>query len=370
MRHQLLTTMAVLCGLLVATQLSTAQELTADQKARILQRFPQADRDGDGKLSPKEIERLRKIRERVQKKRKERTKQTAAKPKGPAPTYADLQYGDHKNAVMDVWLADSKKPTPIVVAIHGGGFKGGDKSKYHGCAELQACLEKGVSFATINYRFRDEDPRGMVACLFDCKRAIQFIRHHAKEWNIDKKRVAAYGGSAGAGTSLWLASHDEMADPNNPDPVLRESTRLSVAGLNATQATYDVLQWRDLIPLQQEWTPEVEKAREPELLAFYGVESRDELDSKKGKAIRKERDMLAWMSADDPPLWMKNGMRGGPVALGDQGHTNHHPAHVGRLKERAEEVGIETVAIAPGVGLAPNPEVSMIAFFFEHLGVQ
>jgi hypothetical protein len=33
MRHQLLTTMAVLCGLLVATQLSTAQELTADQKA-------------------------------------------------------------------------------------------------------------------------------------------------------------------------------------------------------------------------------------------------------------------------------------------------------------------------------------------------
>jgi hypothetical protein len=34
MRHQLLTTMAVLCGLLVATQLSTAQELTADQKAR------------------------------------------------------------------------------------------------------------------------------------------------------------------------------------------------------------------------------------------------------------------------------------------------------------------------------------------------
>ncbi len=370
MRHRLWTAITVLCGLLAATQFSPAQDLTPEQEARILQRFPQADRDGDGELSPKEIEPLRERLEKAQKKRKERTKQTAAKPKGPAPTYADLPYGDHKNAVMDVWLADSKKPTPIVVAIHGGGFRGGDKSKYHGCAEFQTCLEKGVSFATINYRFRNEDPRGILACLHDSKRAIQFIRHHAKEWNIDKERVAAYGGSAGAGTTLWLASHDEMADPKNPDPVLRESTRLSVGGLIGTQATYDGLQWKDFIPFEREWTAEEIKAKEPDILASYGVQSLDELDTIKGKAIRKERDMLAWMSADDPPLWMKNSMRGGPVAPGDKGHTNHHPAHVGRLKERAEEVGIETVAIAPGVGLAPEPEVSMIDFFFKHLGVR
>ncbi len=370
MRHRLWITIMVLCGLLAATQFSPAQDLTPEQKARILQRFPQADRDGDGELSPKEIEPLRERLEKAQKKRKEGTKQTATKPKGPGPTHADLQYGDHKNAVMDVWLADSKKQTPIVVAIHGGGFKGGDKSKYHGCAELQACLKKGVSFASINYRFRDEDPRGILACLHDSKRAIQFIRHHAKEWNIDKKRVAAYGGSAGAGTTLWLACHDEMADPKSADPVLRESTRLSVGGLNGTQATYDVLQWKDFIPLQQEWTPEMEKAREPDILTLYGLQSLDELDTKKGKAIRKERDMLGWMSADDPPLWMKNNMRGGPVAPNDKGHMNHHPAHVERLKERAAEGGMETVAIAPGVGLAPKPEISMMDFFFKHLGVQ
>ena len=60
----------------------------------------------------------------------------------------------------------------------------------------------------------------------------------------------------------------------------------------------------------------------------------------------------------------------GPGAAGDKGHTNHHPAHVERLKKRADEVGIEAVAIAPGVGLQPKPEVSMIDFFFKHLGVQ
>ena len=371
MRHELFTaTITVLCCFFASAQFSSAQVLNARQEARILQRFPQADRDGDGKLSSEEIAPLRERLEKLQSKRVGGTKSAKAEPKGPVPTHADLQYGDHKNTVMDVWLADSEKPAPIVVAIHGGGFRGGDKSKYHGCEELKKCLENGVSFATINYRFRHQDPRGVMACLHDSKRAIQFIRHHAKEWNIDKERVAAYGGSAGAGTTLWLDCHDEMADPENPDPVLRESTRLAVGGLNGTQATYDILQWKDFIPMQQPLTPELEKAREPVLLDFYGLGSIDELELEKGKTIRRECDMLAWMSKDDPPLWMKNGQRGGPVVPGDRGHYNHHPAHVVRLKERAEETGMNVVAIAPRAGLAPKPEVSMIDFFFQHLGVE
>jgi len=175
MRHESWITVAALCGLLVAAQSSSAQILSAGQEARILQRFPQADRDGDGKLSAEELAPLREQLEKWRAKRAGRTKQPKAEPKGPAPTYADLKYGDHKNTVMDVWLVDSDEPAPIVVAIHGGGFRGGDKSKYHGCEELKKCLARGVSFASINYRFRHEDPRGILACLHDSKRAIQFI---------------------------------------------------------------------------------------------------------------------------------------------------------------------------------------------------
>lgn len=369
MRQPFWTTLAILCGLFVVPQLATAQSLTPQQMSRLLKRFPQVDRDGDGKLSPEEIAPLRERLEKAQKRKEQGLTPTQTKPKGPVPTHADFQYGDHENAVMDVWIADSEKPTPIVVAIHGGGFKSGDKSRFHGCPELQACLKNGVSFASINYRFRDEDPRGILACLHDSKRAIQFIRHQAKEWNIDKERVAAFGRSAGAGTTLWLACHDDMADPNSTDPVQRESSRIAVGGLFGTQATYDVLQWKDLLPLKQPLTPEIEKRREPDILGAYGVQSLDELKSEKGKAIRKERDMLAWMSADDPPIWMKNTMRGGPIAMNDQNHFNHHPAHVACLKKRADEVGMQTVAIAPSVGLQPNPEMSMIDFLFEHLGL-
>ncbi len=366
-KYCFLLTCSVVLGLLNTTQDATAQDLTPLQKSRILKRFPQLDIDGDGQLSADE---LAPIRERLQ--NTQRQPKRVRKPgpqKGPTPTHANLQYGDHKNAVMDIWLADSNEPTPIVVAIHGGAFKGGDKSKYHGCAELQACLQNGVSFASINYRFRDEDPRGILACLHDSKRAIQFIRHHASQWNIDKTRVAAYGGSAGAGTTLWLACHDDMADPDSTDPVQRESSRIVVGGLLATQATYDVLQWKDILPLKEPWTSEMQKASEPDILVAYGVQSMDELNSEKGKAIRKERDMLAWMSPDDPPIWMKSNMRGGPVATNDQNHRNHHPEHVACIKKRADEVGMQTVAIAPAIGIKPKPEISMIDFFFKHLGV-
>ena len=46
-------------------------------------------------------------------------------------------------------------------------------------------------------------------------RAIQFVRHMAKEWQIDPNRIAATGGSAGAGISAWIAFHDEMANPES-----------------------------------------------------------------------------------------------------------------------------------------------------------
>ena len=122
MRQRLWTTLTVLCGLFAVPQFVSAQDLTDEQKTRILKRFPQVDRDGDGKLSAEEIEPFRERLEKAQKDWKAKKSKTTTKPKGPAPTHADLRYGDHKDAVMDVWLADASKPTPIVVAIHGGGF--------------------------------------------------------------------------------------------------------------------------------------------------------------------------------------------------------------------------------------------------------
>src|SRR5262249_35256618 len=153
--------------------------------------------------------------------------QATAKQKGEAkrpPDRANVSYGPHERNVMDVWNAKSDEPTPLLVFIHGGGFQGGSKEALQPYL-LNGCLASGISVVAINYRLSPEVK--FPAHYMDCARAIQFARSKAKEWHLDPKRIASSGGSAGAGTSLWIGFHDDMADPNNSDPVLRESTRLS-----------------------------------------------------------------------------------------------------------------------------------------------
>jgi acetyl esterase/lipase len=66
--------------------------------------------------------------------------------------------------------------------------------------------------------------------MHDGARAVQYLRSRAKEWNLDPARVAATGGSAGAGISLWLAFHADLADPKSKDPVARQSDAADLRG--------------------------------------------------------------------------------------------------------------------------------------------
>ena len=168
-------------------------------------------------------------------------------PKNPPPTVANFKYGPAERNVLDFWRAKSDKPTPLLFFVHGGGWMGGDKA---GIA-VEPFLKEGISVVSINYRYisqaQDVVPP-VKAPLTDAALALQTVRSKAAEWNIDKTRIGASGGSAGACSSLWLAFHDDMADPKSRDPIARESTRLYTAAVNGPQTTLDPKQMR-------EWTP-------------------------------------------------------------------------------------------------------------------
>jgi hypothetical protein len=163
------------------------------------------------------------------------------------PTQANVAYGTDKMQVMDFWKAESSKPTPLVFFIHGGSWRSNDKDKVTGIREY---LAAGISVVSINYRFVQQAQAAGIEPpvkwpLEDAARALQFVRSKAAGWNIDKNRIGASGGSAGACSSLWLAFHDDMADPNSSDPIARESTRLSCAGVVGAQTTLDPKQMKE-----------------------------------------------------------------------------------------------------------------------------
>jgi acetyl esterase/lipase len=136
------------------------------------------------------------------------------------PTLADVPYGDQIRQTLDLWQAPSSKPTPLIFYVHGGGWSAQDKTDIDEHLNVRAFLDAGISMATVNYRLLQDANAAHVVPpiqwpLNDAKRALQFLRSKAGEWNLDKTRIGASGVSAGGGTSLWLALHPEMAEPGS-----------------------------------------------------------------------------------------------------------------------------------------------------------
>ena len=165
------------------------------------------------------------------------------------------------------------------------------------------------------------------AAFLDSSRAIQFIRHHAKDWNLDPKRVAAPGASAGAGIALWLDFHNDLANPQSADPIQRESTRLTCMAVIDGQCSYDPRFIKQLIP-------ENDTYKSRFLAAFFGVKL-DTLDNLPAEKCRLFEDVSAlnYLTADDPPvLQLYDYSLATPVT--DQNIGIHHPRFGKILKEK------------------------------------
>src|SRR3984957_17825274 len=152
-----------------------------------------------------------------------RKEQKAQKRPPRQPDLEDVHYGPHERNVFDLYKAKSDKPTPLVMFIHGGAFLAGGKFLVS-APLLDACKNAGITVASINHRYSTQAV--FPAPHVDGVRALQFLRLHAEDYNLNPQAVALAGGSSGADISLWIGFHDDMADPRSDDPVKRESTRV------------------------------------------------------------------------------------------------------------------------------------------------
>lgn len=343
--------------LLILPGLSEAvdEKPNADERLQqLLKRFPGADANKDGVLTRDEA-RAYQSRSPANASNRAAKKQDTAR-EAIRPTYADEKYDEHERNVLDFYQAPSDKPTPLVIYIHGGGFVGGNKNVAP--AQLRGFLDAGISVAAIHYRFVNGKDVIFPVPQHDGARALQFLRSKSKEWNIDSTRVACYGGSAGAGISMWIGFHDDLADPKSDDPVKRESTRIQAVGTFGGQGTYDPIRIKELIG-GRAW-------EHPSIFKVYGVTTAEEAlhPTAEKQKLYDESSADSHLTKDDPPLYMVYNEADGPLpADARPGQGIHHPNFGRDLKKKMDELQIENVFVYAPDAKDRNVNSEMLEFF-------
>jgi arabinogalactan endo-1,4-beta-galactosidase len=192
-------------------------------------RFAQLDRDGDGRLSHAEFP-WRRLFGRLdanadgvltldEVRALDRSAQGEAEPA--MKSYLDVRYAsvegvEPKLLSLDVYAPSKGAHHPVVVMIHGGGWRIGDK-KSAGVADVKSkhFTAAGYVFVSVNYRL---SPNVMHPVhIQDVAASLAYVHEHAPEWSGNPERIYVMGHSAGAHLAALVATDDRRLRTHKKD---------------------------------------------------------------------------------------------------------------------------------------------------------
>jgi arylformamidase len=117
-----------------------------------------------------------------------------------------IPYAEPRNErqMLDVYAPAKGKDLPVVVWIHGGGWRRGDKADVHN--KPQAFADKGLVLVSINYRFVPSVTVNQIAG--DVAKAIRWTHDHARDHGGNPNTIIVMGHSAGAQLAALVCTDD------------------------------------------------------------------------------------------------------------------------------------------------------------------
>ncbi|WP_218933176.1 alpha/beta hydrolase [Roseimaritima multifibrata] len=218
-----------------------------------------------------------------------------------AIVYKDLEYArvGKKSLLLDLYFPKTADaPVPVVVWIHGGGWKNGSKDR----CPATWLVEHGYAVASINYRLIDEAQ--WPAQIEDCRAAIRWLRENADGFQLDAKHIGAWGGSAGAHLAALVGTLDAPLD---------ETTSSRVQAVCDWYGPTDLLTMPPNVLGNGRTLQEIANSNGAQLL---------------GKTVRevperaKQASAFYQVSADDPPFLIMHGEKDPGVPI-DQSRRLH-----------------------------------------------
>jgi acetyl esterase/lipase len=257
----------------------------------------------------------------------------------------NITFGEGGERPLQLDLYKPKERTgsiPVVLFLHGGGWKGGYRQMYHYyCAKF---AEHGYMAATASYRLSDEAP--FPAAVEDVKCAVRWLRANAEKLGIDRDKIGVAGGSAGGHLALMLGYSSDAAELEGKGGNGDTSSRV--------QAVVDLYGPTDL-------TADEAKGR-GEVSRFLGGKTFDEAGD-----LYRLASPVSHVSKDDPPTLIIHGSIDSTVPI--------HQAEllVEKLKAAGVECEFDRVEGWPhtmdlDAGVNRHCVAKMFEFFDKHLG--
>jgi acetyl esterase/lipase len=161
-----------------------------------------------------------------------------------------VQYGTHDGAALigDLYLPKGTENGPAIVAVHGGAWQRGSRDLFQYMGPYLAT--HGYATFSIDYRLTRDGQNRYPAAVNDVRAAVQWVRSHGAELNIDPSRIALIGESSGTQLSALVALAGDSPEYTNAyrdDPYASASTK--VKAVIGVYGVYDLMaQWKhDLI---------------------------------------------------------------------------------------------------------------------------
>jgi len=256
----------------------------------------------------------------------------------PTPTKADVSYGPHPHQLMDIYVPpEGTGPFPVVL-WYGGLWKAGKALPDLNNFLPAHCALISVEMRTMEDAIKDGIKPPISVCLLDGRRAVQFVRLHAAEWNLDPQRIAVAGSSQGTQPALYVACAGERADPNSSDPVERVSTKVACVGAHRSQSSLDPKR-------MQEWVPGVEYGAPSWGYSFSeSLQKRDEL-----LPVISQWSPEALLNKDTPPIYFEYDYGATkPDNVDEMGYKVHSPGFGLGFQKMAKELGVTCYVKFPG----------------------
>ena len=146
--------------------------------------------------------------------------------------WLDIAYASISPAQkLDIYLPDEGDgPFPVIISIHGGAFMFGDKADEQLNPMLKG-LNHGYAIVSINYRMSGEAI--FPANINDVKAAIRWVKANAAEYKFSPKRIALWGGSAGANLAALAGTSGDV----------KELEDMSMGNANQSSRVMAVVDW-------------------------------------------------------------------------------------------------------------------------------